>query len=121
MPLVSQGVLGLLVGLLLSLVPSLLFVGLWRGLVRLRNDRLVDDVLARVEQQNPGATTVEPHAFLASGRETNQLDITAAREDATAVSASLSADTRRLEQCPECGVLRPTGNLACPTCGESPG
>lgn len=125
MPLLGPGVLGLLLGLLLSLVPSLLFLGLWRGLLRLRDDRLVDDVLARVETEDAGAaTTVEPNAFLGAGSDSETVD--GSRVDAEAVSASLGgagdlAETnRRLIQCHECAVLRPSGDGHCPTCGAPP-
>lgn len=120
MALLGPGVLGLLLGLLMSLVPSLLFLGLWRGLIRLRDDRLVDDVLARVETEDGGAaTTVEPNAFLGAGGGG------ASRGDAEAVAATLDANelretTGRLIQCHECSVLRPSGGVDCPTCGAPP-
>lgn len=122
MVLLGQGVLGLLLGLLMSLVPSLLFLGLWRGLLRLRDDRLVDDVLTRVETDDGGtATTVEPNAFLGAGGGPDE-----SRVDAEAVATSLDdagdlADAnRRLVHCHECAVLRPSGDVDCPTCGAPP-
>ncbi|MFB6177541.1 MAG: hypothetical protein ABEI99_10425 [Halobaculum sp.] len=124
MALLGPGVLGLLLGLLMSLVPSLLFLGLWRGLIRLRDDRLVDDVLARVEaEEGTSGTTVEPNAFLtASGGGTAG----GSRVDAEAVAASLDGSgdladaNRRLVHCHECAVLRPSGDVDCPTCGAPP-
>jgi hypothetical protein len=103
----SQGTLALVVTLGMSLVPSVLFLGLWHGLRRLRDDRLVDDVLTRAESAEP--TTVEPHAYLGAG------DPAASGDEPTA------AREAGLELCPECRVLRPPNGESCPGCGVEPG
>jgi hypothetical protein len=119
MALLSNGVIGLVLALLMSLVPSLLFVGLWRGLMRLRDDRLVDEVLARLEEDGAGRTALEPHAFLDAGATGARADGTVepARADAAAVAGSLADANRALIHCGDCGVLRPSGDVPCPTCG----
>jgi hypothetical protein len=118
----------------MSLVPSLLFVGLWRGLMRLREDRIVDDVLARVESDARG-TTVEPNAFLGAGEERHTAGGPVARGGVAGLDydeagdrgvggigdADADLDAReRLHQCHNCDVLRPPTDDPCPTCGATP-
>jgi len=109
----SQGTLALVVTLGMSLVPSVLFLGLWHGLRRLRDDRLVDDVLTRAESAEP--TTVEPHAYLGAG------DPAAAGDESAAGDEPTAAREAGLELCPECRVLRPPNGESCPGCGVEPG
>lgn len=102
----SSEVVALLVTLGLSLVPSVLFLGLWRGLLRLRDDRLVDDVLARVETGRGPAGVVGPggdaNPFLS-----DETDGVTARDHGPV-------------GCQSCGVLRAPGET-CPACGTEPG
>ncbi|MEZ3144562.1 zinc ribbon domain-containing protein [Halobaculum sp. MBLA0143] len=101
----SSAVLALLVTLGMTLVPSLLFLGLWRGLLRLRDDRLVDEVLARAEvDRGPGGVVgpgSDANPFLSDGT-----DGPPARSSGPV-------------GCPSCGVLRAPGET-CPACGTEP-
>lgn len=100
------GTLALAVTLAMSVVPSLLFLGLWRGLLRLRDERLVDDVLARVEADRGPVGGVTPGRDGANPFLTGETDEVPAREPGPVA-------------CESCGVLRASG-ANCPACGTAP-
>lgn len=56
----------LLVAAFCVVAPSVLFVGLVRGLDKLRNDRLVEQVLERMDDDDPTASTYRRAPFTAA-------------------------------------------------------
>ncbi|SHG50419.1 hypothetical protein [Halobaculum gomorrense] len=109
----SEPVVRLVLTAILSLVPTVAFLGLLRLLDRLRNDVLIEHtVRMAAEESGTGrlaGTRLDPAVVLGSERS----------DDSTRSAASddLRRD-RTLVLCAACAMLRPSRSGACPTCGE---
>jgi hypothetical protein len=92
-----NGLLGLVAALVISLVPSLMFLGLWYGLMYLRDDDLIERA-REMEAQRP---QYSPGARPAGG---------------SPVRTDRRTDPRGAVSCERCGTRNATGVTYCWQC-----